>query len=115
MAEAPAAPVPVPAPSPVSTSPSSPTDNTISPPPKIILPVPLKKSDEEGKEENAANEDGDGEGGIAGRSLSGTPKGVPTIIPMLLGKPKEIRDAFVIPAPLVGGRRRVFAIKPRNK
>lgn len=117
MAEAPAAPVPSPVPSPVSTSPSlqpSPTDNTLSPLPKIILPVPSTKR-EEGKEENTANEDEGGEGGVAGRSLSGTPKGVSTIIPMVLGKPKEIRDAFVIPTPLAGGRRRVFAIKPRNK
>jgi hypothetical protein len=106
MAEAPAPPVPVPAP--IPSPPELVPGYTASPLPKIVLPIPKEK---DAAEENKENEDDL----ITGRTLSGTPKGVPIIVPMLLGKPKDIRDAFVIPAPLVGGRRRVIPIRPRNK
>lgn len=115
MAEAPPAPVPPPTPAPVLPSPS-PTPSPSTAPGMIRVP-------EEEKENDA------GEGlntplpspsplSTARRSPSfgdATPAGVQVIVPMLLGKPKDIRDAFVIPAPLAGGRRRVFPIRPRNK
>jgi hypothetical protein len=107
MAEAPPAPVPPPIipvlPSP-STSPSPTVPGTIRIPEKEAekepitpLPSPLPNAERSPSAGNA------------------TPAGVPVIVPMLLGKPKDIRDAFVIPAPLAGGRRRVFPIRPRSK
>ncbi len=120
MAEAPPAPVPPPPPAPVLPSPSPASPGTIRVPEKekekganeglnTPLPLPSPSPSQTQSPSPLPN---------AGRSPSvgdATPAGVPVIVPMLLGKPKDIRDAFVIPSPLAGGRRRVFPIRPRNK